>query len=129
MAENICVMVVDDFSTMRRIIKKILKGLQIENVVEADNGLSAWENLQNRPDPPIDLIICDWNMPGMTGMELLEKVRADENFSEIPFIMVTAEGKDKINFETGKAELTSYIAKPFKANDLEEKINLILRKQ
>ncbi|MFP4347341.1 MAG: response regulator [Thermodesulfobacteriota bacterium] len=128
MTENICVLVVDDFSTMRRIIKKVLKGIQIENVVEADNGISAWEKLNAQTDPPIELIICDWNMPGMTGMELLEKVRSDERLSDIPFIMVTAEGKDKIDFETGKADLTSYIAKPFKANELEEKINLILGK-
>ncbi|GBC60046.1 response regulator [Desulfonema ishimotonii] len=123
MSDNICILVVDDFSTMRRIIKKILKGFDLTNVLEAENGSRAWEILNEQN---VDLVICDWNMPEMTGMELLEKVRTHDNLSELPFIMVTAEGKGKTIVEPGKENLTNYIAKPFKPQDMEEKLKLML---
>lgn len=123
MSDEKCILVADDFSTMRRIIKKILKGLDLTNVAEAENGHQAWEILQERR---IDLVICDWNMPEMTGKELLEKVRGAESLSELPFIMVTAEGKGKTVVEPGQEHLTNFIAKPFKAEDMAEKLHLML---
>ncbi len=119
MNKNLTILVVDDFSTMRRIIKKILKGMGLEKIIEADNGQKAWEILNSQD---IDLVICDWNMPAMTGMELLEKVRGHQATANLPFIMVTAEGKDKMTVAKGKENLTDYIGKPFKAGELEEKI-------
>lgn len=124
MSDQPCVLVVDDFSTMRRIIKKILKGLDLTDVVEAENGTQAWEVLNQRK---IDLVICDWNMPEMTGMDLLEKVRSTPAMAELPFIMVTAEGKGKTVLEPGQEHLTNFIAKPFKAEDMAEKLHLMLR--
>lgn len=123
MSDQHCILVADDFSTMRRIIKKILKGLDLTNVVEAENGTQAWEMLNQRK---IDLVICDWNMPEMTGKELLERVRATPPMAELPFIMVTAEGKGKSVVEPGQEHLTNFIAKPFKAEDMAEKLNLML---
>jgi two-component system, chemotaxis family, chemotaxis protein CheY len=124
MSDRPRILVVDDFSTMRRIIKKILKGLDLTDVVEAENGAQAWEALNRQP---IDLVICDWNMPEMSGMDLLEKVRADPAMAELPFIMVTAEGKGKTVVEPGQEHRTNFIAKPFKAEDLAEKLHLMLR--
>ncbi len=123
MSDQPCILVSDDFSTMRRIIKKILKGLDLANVVEAENGIQAWEILNAQK---VDLVICDWNMPEMTGKELLEKVRATENLSALPFLMVTAEGKGKSVVEPGQEHLTNFIAKPFKAEDMAEKLHLML---
>ena len=84
---NMRILVVDDFSTMRRIIKNILRQLDLNNVVEADDGTTAWEVLNK---DHIDFIISDWNMPQMTGIELLRKVRASEDFGNLPFLMVIA---------------------------------------
>jgi len=123
MSDPISVLVVDDFSTMRRIIKKILTGLGISNITEADNGSRAWDILS---DQKTDLVICDWNMPEMTGRELLEKVRSHENLARIPFIMVTAESKDKIAVEGDSENLTSYMGKPFKPKDLEDRLREVL---
>jgi len=123
MSDSISVLVVDDFSTMRKIIKKHLSGLGLTNIIEAENGLKAWNIIK---DQKIDLVICDWNMPEMTGVELLKKVRANDLLKNIPFIMVTAESKTKISIEEGEEHLTDYIAKPFKAKDIEEKIKSML---
>ncbi len=123
MSDSPTILVVDDFSTMRRIIKKVLKGMEIENVVEAENGEAAWEILNNQT---IDLIICDWNMPGMNGMQLLEKARSRDDLAEIPFLMVTAESKEKMTVTPGEEGKTDYIAKPFKGDQLAEKINAML---
>ncbi len=123
MSDNPCILVVDDFSTMRRIIKKILKTLNLTNVLEAEDGAKAWGIMTVET---VNLVICDWNMPTMNGLELLEKVRQNESLAEIPFIMVTAEGKGKDIVEPGKEHLTNYIAKPFKAQDIHEKLQLML---
>ena len=124
MHEDRCILVVDDFSTMRRIIKKILTKLNISNILEAENGMQAWEILCEHP---VDLVICDWNMPGMTGMELLEKVREQSSLANLPFIMVTAESKTKVSLSEDQKKLTSYIAKPFKSEVLEEKLLFMLQ--
>lgn len=125
MSESISVLVVDDFSTMRRIIKKHLSGLGLTNVIEAENGLEAWNIIKAQK---IDLVICDWNMPEMTGMDLLREVRGSgEPVKNIPFIMVTAENKSKITIENGEEKLTEYMPKPFKAKDIEEKVKSMIR--
>ncbi len=124
MSGDICILVVDDFSTMRRVIKKILKGMGLENVLEADSGKKAWEIIKSQK---IDAVICDWHMPNMKGVELLEKIRSDADCADLPFIMVTAEGKKKFVMEATEKGVTSYITKPFSTEDLENALNAMLR--
>ena len=119
---NMRVLIVDDFSTMRRIIKNILRQLGFNNIVEADDGTAAWEILTK---DQIDFIISDWNMPQMTGIELLRKVRASEEFGDLPFLMVTAEAQQENIIEAVQAKVSSYIVKPFTAETLGQKINKI----
>ncbi len=116
------VLIVDDFSTMRRIIKNILRQLGFNNIVEADDGSAAWEVLTK---DQIEFIISDWNMPQMTGIELLRKVRASEEFADLPFLMVTAEAQQENIIEAVQAKVSNYIVKPFTAETLGEKINKI----
>jgi two-component system, chemotaxis family, chemotaxis protein CheY len=119
---NMRVLIVDDFSTMRRIIKNILRQLGFNNIVEADDGTAAWEILSK---DQIDFIISDWNMPQMTGIELLRKVRASEEFGDLPFLMVTAEAQQENIIEAVQAKVSNYIVKPFTAETLGQKINKI----
>ncbi|WP_022661887.1 chemotaxis response regulator CheY [Paucidesulfovibrio longus] len=116
------ILVVDDFSTMRRIIKNILRQLGYENVVEADDGTTAWEVL-NKDN--IDFIISDWNMPKMTGIELLRKVRGSEEYVDLPFLMVTAEAQQENIIEAVQAKVNNYIVKPFTPETLGQKIDKI----
>jgi two-component system chemotaxis response regulator CheY len=119
---NMRVLVVDDFSTMRRIIKNILRQLGLNNVVEADDGTSAWEVLHK---DKVEFIISDWNMPQMTGIELLRKVRSSEEFGDLPFLMVTAEAQQENIIEAVQAKVSNYIVKPFTAEVLKQKIDKI----
>lgn len=119
---NMRVLVVDDFSTMRRIVRNILRQLGFQNVVEADDGTSAWEVLNREK---IDFIVSDWNMPQMTGIDLLRKVRSSEQFANIPFLMVTAEAQQENIIEAVQAKVSNYIVKPFTAETLGQKINKI----
>lgn len=119
---NMRVLVVDDFSTMRRIVKNILRQLGFNNVVEADDGTTAWEVLNK---DRIDFIISDWNMPQMTGIELLRKVRASEEFGHLPFLMVTAEAQQENIIEAAQAKVSNYIVKPFTADTMKQKIDKI----
>ncbi len=119
---NMTVMIVDDFATMRRIVKNILTQLGFKNFVEADDGSVAWEMLQKQP---VDFIVSDWNMPKMTGIELLKKVRADDKLQETPFLMVTAEAQKENIIEAVKARVSNYIVKPFTPETLGEKIEKI----
>ena len=112
----------DDFSTMRRIIKNILKQLGFNNIVEADDGAAAWEILNK---DQVDFIVSDWNMPQMTGIELLRKVRASEEFADLPFLMVTAEAQQENIIEAVQAKVSNYIVKPFTAETLGQKIHKI----
>lgn len=114
------VLVVDDFATMRKIIKNVLKQISIENVVEAENGKHALAVLQN---DPVDLIISDWIMPEMTGIEFLKACKADENIKKIPFIMVTAEAQKDNIMEAIKSGVDNYIVKPFTPDKLREAID------
>ncbi len=125
MDKNLRILVVDDFATMRRIIKNILKQLGFNNIEEADDGNSAWERL-NRGD--IDFIVSDWNMPNMTGIELLRKVRNSEEFAGLPFLMVTAEAQQENIIEAVQAKVSNYIVKPFTAETMMQKIEKIFEK-
>lgn len=118
------VMVVDDSSVMRQIIKNNLKQLGFTSISDAEDGAMGFKKLA---DEPIDLIVSDWNMPKMTGIEFLKAVRADATFKGIPFLMVTSEAdKDKI-MEAVQAGVSQYIVKPFNAVQLEEKIKQIFK--
>ena len=120
--KNMRILVVDDFSTMRKIIKNILRQLGFNNVTEADDGTTGWEVL-NRDN--IDFIISDWNMPQMTGIELLRKVRASEEYAATPFLMVTAEAQQENIIEAVQAKVSNYIVKPFTPETLGQKIDKI----
>ncbi|GAU09050.1 chemotaxis response regulator CheY [Desulfoplanes formicivorans] len=119
---NMRILVVDDFSTMRRIIKNILRQLGYNNIVEADDGSTGWDILNK---DKIDFIISDWNMPIMSGIELLKKVRASEEFADLPFLMVTAEAQQENIIEAVQAKVSNYIVKPFTAETLGQKIDKI----
>ncbi len=119
---NMKVLIVDDFATMRRIIKNILTQLGYKNTLEADDGTTALEVLKKEK---VDLIISDWNMPKMTGLELLKTVRASETLASTPFIMVTAEAQQDNIILAVKAKVSQYIVKPFTADTLGEKIDKV----
>jgi len=119
---NMKVLVVDDFATMRRIVKNILTQLGFKNIVEADDGTTAVDVLKSEK---VDMIISDWNMPKMTGLELLKHVRADAGMADTPFIMVTAEAQQDNIILAVKAKVSQYIVKPFTAETLGEKIDKI----
>jgi two-component system chemotaxis response regulator CheY len=119
------ILIVDDFSTMRRIIKNLLRDLGFNNTQEADDGLTALPLLQNGG---FDFLISDWNMPGMTGIDLLKAVRADEKLAQLPVLMVTAESKREQIIEAAQAGVNGYVVKPFTATTLEEKINKIFER-
>ena len=117
--KNMRVMIVDDYTTMLRILSNLLRQLEITNVEEANDGETAFAAMQrNVPD----LIISDWNMVPMTGLDLLRKVRADARLRHIPFIMVTAESKTENVIAAKKSGVSNYIVKPFNAETLRAKI-------
>jgi two-component system chemotaxis response regulator CheY len=122
---NMRILVVDDFSTMRRIIKNILKQIGYNNIVEADDGTTAWEILNREK---IDFLIADWNMPKMKGIDLLRKVRDSEEFEDLPFLMVTAEAQQENLVEAIQAKVSNYVVKPFTPDVLSQKIEKILEK-
>ena len=116
------ILVVDDFSTMRRIVKNVLRQLGYVNIIEADDGTTAVEVLRKEK---IHFIISDWNMPQMSGLELLKTVRTTEEWKDLPFLMVTAEGQKEHVIEAVKHRVSNYIVKPFTPETLTEKINKI----
>ena len=122
MEKNIKILIVDDFSTMRRIIKNLLRDLGFTNTAEADDGTTALPMLHSGS---FDLLITDWNMPGMQGIDLLRAVRADPKLQTMPVLMVTAEQKKEQIIEAAKAGVNGYIVKPFTAATLEEKLGKI----
>jgi two-component system chemotaxis response regulator CheY len=119
------ILVVDDFSTMRRIIKGLLGDLGYTNITEADDGTTALPLLKAGS---FDLLITDWNMPGMQGVELLRHVRADERLKKLPVLMLTAEAKREQIVEAAQAGVNGYVIKPFTAATLKEKIDKIFGK-
>lgn len=122
---SIKILIVDDFATMRRIVKNILTQMGFKNFIEADDGTVAWDILQKEND--IKLVVSDWNMPQMTGLELLKKVRADERYTDLPFLMVTAEAQKENIVEAVKNRVSNYIVKPFTPEVLHEKIEKIFQ--
>ncbi|HEU4487009.1 MAG TPA: chemotaxis response regulator CheY [Povalibacter sp.] len=123
MSKDMKFLVVDDFSTMRRIIKNLLIDLGYANVTEADDGQTALPMLQQGN---FDFLITDWNMPGMPGLDLLKAVRADARLAKMPVLMLTAEAKREQIIEAAQAGVNGYVIKPFTAVTLKEKIDKIL---
>ncbi len=120
--KNMKILAVDDFSTMRRIVRNILKQLGYSNIDEAENGEEAWQMLQKGD---YDLVVSDWNMPVKTGIELLKDVRADETLKNLPFLLVTAEGEKSRVIEAIKSGCSNFILKPFTAKIMQEKLTAI----
>lgn len=116
------ILVVDDFSTMRRIIRNLLREIGFQNIQEADDGNTAWPMLQAGE---FDFLVTDWNMPGMPGIDLLKAVRADDRLKTLPVLMVTAEAKREQIVEAAQAGVNGYIVKPFTAETLREKLDRI----
>ena len=123
MSNAMKILVVDDFSTMRRIVMGLLKELGYENVTEADDGNTALPLLKGGN---FDFLITDWNMPGMPGLELLKAVRGDAKLAKLPVLMLTAEAKREQIIEAAQAGVSGYVIKPFTAVTLKEKIDKIL---
>ena len=117
------ILVVDDFPTMRKIVKTIFSQLGYSNFIEAEDGQKGYEALQKNRD--VKFIVSDWNMPNMTGLEFLKTVRSDERFRHLPFMMITAEAEKENIIEAVKAGVSNYIVKPFTAQSLKEKISKI----
>lgn len=119
------VLVADDFATMRKIIRNILKQIGFDDIVEAEDGQVALQLLKNEN---IGLVVTDWNMPNMTGLELLQKIRNDPKTANLPVLMVTAEGlKDNV-IAAVKAGVNNYVVKPFTAEVLQEKLEQVFKK-
>ncbi len=119
------ILIVDDFSTMRRIIKNLLRDLGFSNTAEADDGNTALPMLQSGN---FDFLVTDWNMPGMQGIDLLKAVRADEKLANLPVLLVTAEAKKEQIVEAAQAGVNGYVVKPFNAATLKEKIEKIFER-
>lgn len=126
MSKDMKFLVVDDFSTMRRIIKNLLNDLGYANVTEADDGQTALPMLQTGQ---FDFLVTDWNMPGMPGLDLLKAVRADPKLAKMPVLMLTAEAKREQIIEAAQAGVNGYVIKPFTAVTLKEKIDKILEQR
>lgn len=125
MDKQMKILIVDDFSTMRRIIKNLLRDLGYTNTSEADDGKTALPMLLSGD---FDFLVTDWNMPGMTGIELLKAVRADERLVQLPVLMVTAEAKRDQIIAAAQAGVNGYVVKPFTAAALKEKIEKIFER-
>lgn len=119
------ILIVDDFSTMRRIIKNLLRDLGYNNTAEADDGNTALPMLKKGG---FDFLVTDWNMPGMDGLQLLKNVRAEDDLKTLPVLMVTAESKREQIIEAAQAGVNGYIVKPFTAATLKEKIDRIFER-
>lgn len=119
------ILIVDDFSTMRRIIKNLLRDLGFTNTAEADDGNTALPMLKGGS---FDFLITDWNMPGMTGIDLLKACREDEELASLPILMVTAEAKRDQIIAAAQAGVNGYVVKPFTAAALQEKIEKIFER-
>ena len=126
MNKNIRILIVDDFSTMRRIVKNLLADLGFTNTAEAEDGSGALALLRAEP---FDFVVTDWNMPVMTGIELLKAIRADDKLKSLPVLMVTAEAKREQIVEAAQHGVNGYIIKPFTAQTLEEKLGKIFDRQ
>jgi len=124
---NTKILVVDDMMTMRKLVSKTCKELGFTDIVEAADGALAWEAIQSA-NPPIGLIISDWNMPNCTGLDLLKRVRGDSRFGKLPFVMVTAEAEQHQIVEAVKSGVSNYVIKPFTGDALKEKLEAVHKK-
>lgn len=120
--KNMKILIVDDFSTMRRIVRNILKQLEFVNVEEAEDGDVAFEKLK---EGDYDFVITDWNMPNMTGLDLLKEIRANEKLKDLKVLLVTAEAEKENIVQAAQAGVNDYVVKPFTADVLEQKIKKI----
>lgn len=125
MDKNMRILIVDDYSTMRRIIKNLMRELGFANCDEADDGTTALPMLKTGK---YDFLITDWNMPGMTGIDLLKEVRNDPALAEMPVLMVTAQAKKQEIVRAAEAGVNGYVVKPFTAETMKEKINKIFER-
>lgn len=123
--KNIKILIVDDFSTMRRIVKNLLRDLGFNNTHEADDGLTALPMLKKGD---FDFVVTDWNMPGMQGIDLLKHIRVDENLKHLPVLMITAEAKREQIIEAAQAGVNGYIVKPFTAATLKTKLDKVFER-
>jgi two-component system chemotaxis response regulator CheY len=117
-------LVVDDFSTMRRIVRNLLKELGFTNIQEAEDGVDGLNKLRSEE---FDFVVSDWNMPNMTGIDMLRAIRADEKLKHLPVLMVTAEAKRENIIEAAQAGASGYVVKPFTAGTLDEKLKKIFQ--
>jgi len=122
---NMKILIVDDFSTMRRIVKNLLRDLGFNNTQEADDGLTALPMLKKGD---FEFVVTDWNMPGMQGIDLLKHIRADDELKHLPVLMITAEAKREQIIEAAQAGVNGYIVKPFTAATLKEKLDKIFER-
>lgn len=125
MDKNMKILIVDDFSTMRRIVKNLLRDLGFNDTAEADDGQTALPMLKTGK---FDFLVTDWNMPGMDGLSLLKEVRSDETLKDMPVLMVTAEAKREQIVVAAQAGVNGYVVKPFTAVTLKEKIDKIFQR-
>lgn len=125
MDKNMNILVVDDFSTMRRIVKNLLSEIGFNNIAEADDGKTALPILERGG---IDFLVTDWNMPGMPGIDLLKAVRANPKLADLPVLMVTAEAKREQIMEAAQAGVNGYVVKPFTADTLKEKVDKVFER-
>lgn len=123
--KNMSILVVDDFPTMRRIVRSLLKELGFENVEEAEDGQEALTKLRGGG---FEFVVSDWNMPNLDGLEMLKEIRQDPALSSLPVLMVTAEAKKENIIAAAQAGANGYVVKPFTAATLEEKLNKIFEK-
>jgi len=122
------VLIVDDMMPIRKLVGKVCKELGFTNLVEAADGIQAWEQVQNS-QPPIGLIISDWNMPNCSGLDLCKRLRGDSRFGKTPFLMVTAEAEHHQVVEALQAGVDNYVVKPFTVQILTEKLEAIYKKR
>ena len=121
------ILVVDDMMTMRKLVSKVCRDIGFTNITEAADGALGWEAV-NSANPPIGLVISDWNMPNCTGLDLLKRIRADSRHKALPFVMVTAESEKHQLIEAMKAGVSSYVIKPFTADGLKERLEEVHKK-
>ena len=119
------ILVVDDFAAMRRILKNVLSQIGLTNIIEADDGTTALKVLKKNK---VDLIVSDWNMPKMSGLDLLKTVRSNESTKDMPFLMVTASSQKDDVLEAVQAGVSNYIVKPFTADTVKDKLRKIFSK-
>jgi two-component system, chemotaxis family, chemotaxis protein CheY len=121
------VLIVDDMLTMRKIVSKVLREIGFTDITEATDGMDAWQKVNSAPEP-FGLIISDWNMPNMTGLDFLKQVRSSEKFSKTPFLLVTAEAEKDQVAEAIKSGVDQYVIKPFSQDNLRTKLEMAYKR-